>query len=392
MQSTSRERLLQFSNLLQSVLFPAIEPEVGELGEKARLLVAVLSMLGLSRWIAPQRGWVGRPAKDRQALASAFLAKSVYGMDTTRQLVERLRTDDQLLCLCGWNTVEQIPHESTFSRAFEEFANTELPQQLHAALIEATQKDRLIGHIARDSTAIEARERFPENPPPEPPRRKYAYAPRRKRSMPLAPRSRIEEQRRLPVAVMLAELPRHCSLGVKKSSKGHLSYWRGYKLHLDVADGQIPITAVLTAACLHDSQVAVPLMTLTSQRVTYLYDLMDAAYDANQIDAHSRSLGHVPLIAPNGATAPMSKLQQDSFRRYHKWRKAPTHHSRKRLPFTPAQEQRFELRTMVERVYSRLKDQFGARFIRVRGATKIMAHLMFGVLALTVDQLLKLTG
>jgi hypothetical protein len=45
---------------------------------------------------------------------------------------------------------------------------------------------------------------------------------------------------------------------------------------------------------------------------------------------------------------------------------------------------------MVERVYSRLKDEFGARIIRLRG--KIMAHLMFGVLALTVDQLLKLTG
>ena len=47
---------------------------------------------------------------------------------------------------------------------------------------------------------------------------------------------------------------------------------------------------------------------------------------------------------------------------------------------------------MVERVYSRLKDEFGARSIRVRGASKIMAHLMFGVLALTVDHLLKLAG
>ena len=46
---------------------------------------------------------------------------------------------------------------------------------------------------------------------------------------------------------------------------------------------------------------------------------------------------------------------------------------------------------MVERVYSRLKDEFGGRFIRVRGASKIMAHLMFGLIALTVDQLLKLT-
>ncbi len=392
MQSTPRERLQQFSHILQTVLFERLELELGPLSEKARLLVAVLSRLPLSRWMAPQRGWPGRPVKDRQAVGAAFLAKAIYGLETTRQLLERLRSDGQLRCLCGWNTLRQIPHESTFSRAFAEFARSELPQQLHAALIAETQKGRLIGHIARDSTAIEARERFPANPPPKPVRRKHKRGPRPTRHTPRAPRSRIEQQRRLPVSEMLAELPRHCSLGVKKSSKGHQQYWRGYKLHLDVADGQIPITALLTGACLHDSQVAIPLMTLTSQRVTYLYDLMDAAYDANEIDAHSRSLGHVPLIARNGAAAPISKLQQDSLRRYHPRRKAPTHYARKRLPFTPAQEQRFELRTMVERVYSRLKDEFGARFIRVRGAGKIMAHLMFGVLALTVDQLLKLTG
>jgi transposase len=59
---------------------------------------------------------------------------------------------------------------------------------------------------------------------------------------------------------------------------------------------------------------------------------------------------------------------------------------------TWAEQDRFAERTMLERVFSRLKDEFGARFIRVRGASKIMAHLMFGVLALTVDQLLKLSG
>ncbi len=47
---------------------------------------------------------------------------------------------------------------------------------------------------------------------------------------------------------------------------------------------------------------------------------------------------------------------------------------------------------MSERVNARLKDEFGARTVRVRGATKIMAHLTFGILALTVDQLLRLTG
>ncbi|MBE7540825.1 MAG: hypothetical protein M9913_19030 [Bryobacteraceae bacterium] len=45
---------------------------------------------------------------------------------------------------------------------------------------------------------------------------------------------------------------------------------------------------------------------------------------------------------------------------------------------------------MSERVNARLKDEFGARQIRVRGAAKVMAHLMYGVLALTVDQWMKL--
>jgi len=42
-------------------------------------------------------------------------------------------------------------------------------------------------------------------------------------------------------------------------------------------DGQIPISAVLTSASLHDSQVAIPLATMTTQRVTYCYELMDSA-------------------------------------------------------------------------------------------------------------------
>ena len=100
----------------------------------------------------------------RLAIASAFVAKAVYGFTTTRQLLEALQRDDHLRRLCGWRTARQVPHEATFSRAFDKFARMELPQFVHEALIRETQQDRLIGHIARDSTAIEARERFPETP------------------------------------------------------------------------------------------------------------------------------------------------------------------------------------------------------------------------------------
>ena len=41
-------------------------------------------------------------------------------------------------------------------------------------------------------------------------------------------------------------------------------------------------------------------------------------------------------------------------------------------------------------VNGRLKDEFGGRHVRVRGASKVMCHCMFGVLALTADQLVRL--
>jgi hypothetical protein len=89
------------------------------------------------------------------------VAKAIYNFCTTRQLLDRLQSDPQLRIICGWKRRQDIPHESTFSRAFAEFAAMQLPNFVHEALIADTQKDRLIGHISRDSTAIEAREKFP---------------------------------------------------------------------------------------------------------------------------------------------------------------------------------------------------------------------------------------
>jgi transposase len=388
MQITPRERLLQYAHILQSTLFDTLASELGPLPEAARLLIAVLETIPLSRHLTPSGGWVGRPSKDRQALAGAFLAKAVYGLQTTRQLIERLKADRQLRLLCGWNNARSIPHESTFSRVFGEFAQTELPQRLHEAVVLKTQRDRLIGHIARDATAIEARERFPEAPDSS---RQGKRKRRPNKCKASARGTRLQRQTRQTLAQQLAELPRQCSIGVKKSSKGHRQYWRGYKLHLDVADGQIPITALLTGASVHDSQAAIPLMTLTSQRVTYLYDLMDAAYDAATIRNQSLALGHKPITDrakryyKTGVTkVPLRKNSRSWKRVTQKELRAPE--------MTWAERDRFAERTMVERVYSRLKDEFGGRTLRVRGPSKVMAHLMFGVVALTVDQLLKLTG
>jgi Transposase DDE domain/Transposase domain (DUF772) len=390
------EQLSRFSHLMQSALFPALEAEVGELSETARRLIAILELIPLDRFIPCSRGWNGRPQRNRQAIASAFVAKAVYNLPRTSDLLERLSSDEQLRLICGWKRGESLPHESTFSRAFAEFAEMELAQFVHEALVRETQQGRLIGHIARDATAIEAREAFPltrqqlEEKAAEkkvserkakkslkgtklgPPKRYKGGKPPRR---PAKLDTRLHRQRTMKLDQMLKELPRHCAIGSKVSSRGHQQYWRGYKLHLDVADGQIPISAVLTGAHVHDSQVAIPLATMSSDRVTYCYELMDAAYDAAEILDHTRGMGHMPIVDPkNGGRKTKSTFLPGKQPRQLTW----------------AESDRYRERTMVERVYGRLKDEFGGRHVRVRGAAKVMTHLMFGVLALTADQLLKL--
>ena len=399
MQLTLRQQITQFAHLLQSALFPVLEEQLGKLDKSAKRLVAVLEMIPMGRFIPISQGWMGRPSKDRYAIACAFVAKAVYGFSTTRQLLEALQRDAQLRRICGWEAARGVPHEATFSRAFEEFARMELPQFVHEALIRDTQSDRLIGHIARDSTAIEVREHFPETPAQAAARKAAQKAARKaarkasrdvgrprgksgphkrwKGGKPLSvPKTdtRLRRQRSMKLPEMLDDLPKQCDIGVKTSSQGHKQYWRGYKLHLDVADGQIPISAVLTSASLHDSQVAIPLAAMSTQRVTYCYELMDSAYDAYHITEQSRGMGHVPIIDPHQRHKSADLLAPQTPARELSW----------------AQKERYKERTMSERVHARIKDEFGGRHIRVRGAAKVMAHLMFGVVALTVDQLLRL--
>ena len=106
---------------------------------------------------------------------------------------------------------------------------------------------------------------------------------------------------------------------------------------------------------------------MSAQRVTSLYELMDAAYDAEPIKDHIRSLDHVPIIDSNPRRG--DKIEMD-----------------------PATQERYKERTSVERVFGRLKEEFGATHVKVRGHAKVTTHLMFGVLALTADQLLRLVA
>jgi len=362
---------------IQSYLFPMIREEIGELTAKQKQLVSVLEFVKLEEHIPGPGRFIGRPTEDRVAIARAFVTKMVYNMATTRMLLDRLEADPAVRRLCGWERREEVPSESTFSRAFAEFAQSRLPERVHRALIGRHLGGRILGHICRDSTAIATREKPQMKAPVVDKSPKKRGRPKKGEERPKEP-TRLERQGAgQPLSVMIGELPTACNVGTKRNSKGYKTSWIGYKLHIDAADGAIPVSCLLTSASLHDSQVAIPLAQITHGRVTSLYDLMDAAYDAPQIEQHSRSLGHVPIIDRN----PRCKATKEELKTEAKRRKA--------VGYTLAEDRRYNERSTVERVNGRLKDEFGARIVRVRGHAKVMAHLMFGILALTVDQLMK---
>ncbi len=375
--------LSQYWFRIQSSLFPWLEEELGEMTEKEQKLVTILELIQIERFTVYSRSLRGRPPKERAAVARAFVAKAVYNMPTTRALLDRLACDKKLRRICGWEQKGEIPSESTFSRAFTEFSESQLPACVHQVMVSEKLSEDVVSHISRDATEIEAREKPPKGTKVE--AESDDKKPKREMGRPkkgeetIKEPTRLERQRSMTLEEMLADLPRRCDIGTKTNSKGFKESWIGFKFHIDAADGQIPVSCILTSASTHDSQVALPLATMTSQRVTNLYDLMDSAYDAPIIRECSRSLGHVPIIDIN--TRRNTKLKEEL--------KAESRRL-ELLHFELPEDRRYKERTNVERVYSRLKDEFGGRMIRVRGWAKVMTHLMFGILALTADQLMRL--
>tara|TARA_B100001123_G_C15176759_1_gene973644 strand:+ start:133 stop:1260 length:1128 start_codon:yes stop_codon:yes gene_type:complete len=362
---------------IQGTLFPELEEELGIMTKKQKQLVAILELVRIEEFIPRHLGYVGRPPKTRAALARAFVVKAVFNITTTRALIERLESDSSLRRICGWEKRHQVPNESTFSRAFAEFSASELPKLVHNALISKVYENKVVGHISRDSTAIQAREK-PALKKKKDKKTKKRGRPKKGAELPHTP-TRLDRQLHMTQKEMLLDLPKSCDIGAKSNSKGNKEYWVGYKLHIDTADGDIPLSCIITAASVHDSQVAIPLAELSAGKVINLYDLMDAAYDAPQIVLHSKNLGHVPIIAKNT-------------RRNKKKRKECEAEAKalRTINWILPEKRRYNQRSSGERVNSRFKDDFGGRMVRVRGHAKVACHLMFGILALAADSILNL--
>ena len=357
--------LLTIWGTIQRQLFPSLEYEIGPLTEKEKDLIQIIALLDMPRHLSSYQwqGW-GRKPKSRLAICKAFIAKAVYRLETTDLLIEYLKGCPNLRRLCGFESAWQVPSKSTFSRAFSQFSKDQILSEILDKLIKDKLGDKIVGHISRDATAIKAREKPVRKRIKAKPKRKRGR-PRKSEVRPPQPKKRLDLQPERILGENLSDLPTQCDFGRKKNSKGHHNSWIGYKLHLDCADGDIPISAILTSASMHDSQAAIPLAQMSAERVTSLYDLMDAAYDAPQIHAYSAKLGHVPIIDNNQ-------------------RKGEKKH------MDPATKARFAERSAAERVNSDLKDNYGGNHVRVQGVSKVMTHLMFGLVAIAAKQLIRL--
>ncbi|MDP2787607.1 MAG: transposase [Pseudomonadota bacterium] len=392
MDANRRELIMQRWNVIQHELLPELRNDVGPLTPPLEKVIHLLEWVRIEEFTGA--GWcgVGRPPHERAWLANAFVAKAVLGLTTTAALIERLEIDRALRRICGFPMCKKLPSEATFSRAFEEFAEERLAERVHEALITEHLGDELIGHLSRDGTAIIARERpartavespadtaqpdllstqaetasgASANPPATPAPTKRRGRPRRGETRPPANESPIQRQRKQTLAQMLEEIPTACNRGTKCNAQGYKISWNGYKLHIDTADCGVPIAALLSSASMHDSRAAIPLSLISVDRVTNCYDVMDAAYCSIELHEHCRSLNHVPLIDHN----PRGGEKEE---------------------FEPADAIRYNERTVAERSNARLKDEFGGNTLRVQGATKVMSHLMFGILVLSADQLMRL--
>jgi len=362
----------------EKTLFPVLQEDLGVLSPKEEKLMRILELAQIELYVSEVK--ITNPPKHRKEIARALIAKAVYNLQTTRDLIDRLKVDRILRVICGWRYARCIPHESTFSRVFAQLADSKIADKTHQAFIKEYLSDTVFFYNSTDSTAIDVREK-PLKKEKAPKVKKKRGRKRKDDLSPAAPKELSVCNQQLAMGSttqMLQGISTFTDIGRKINAKGNGYSWIGGKLHLGVVDGDIPVTAIYTCASVHDSQVAIPVINETTRRVDYLYDLCDKAYDSQPIIAFSKRRGHTPIIDVNPRNCEETKVALEGDRLLLK------------MGFSTPMSNHYNHRSSVERVNSYLKDSYGCKHVYVKGASKIASHLMFGVLALCIHQSIKL--
>ena len=217
---------------IQNSLFPALEESLEPLSQKQRQFVAVCEMTQLDRHMsrfANRR--LGARKLPRIDFARAFIAKAVYNLPTTIDLIEHLRAAPNLRRLCGWEFAAHVPSAATFSRAFAEFAASDMGKRIQKKKNRTHCAERLAGHISRDSTAICVREKAARKPKESKRRRYRRGRPKKGEVREAKPAKRLDLQPTRTLEENLKDLPSACDWSQKKNSQGKIENWKGGKLH-----------------------------------------------------------------------------------------------------------------------------------------------------------------
>jgi len=157
-----KERISWLMETVQQSLFPHLaECLPMPLTEQEQRLVKILEVVKIEQYVTNKASnqWLGRPIKEREAIARAFIAKAVLKYPYTSSLRNALLSTPNLRIICGFAKRQDVPSEPTFSRAFAEYAQAGLGNVVHDALVQEHLAKELIGHVSRDSTAIVGREK-----------------------------------------------------------------------------------------------------------------------------------------------------------------------------------------------------------------------------------------
>jgi len=295
------------------------------------------------------------------------VAKAILNLSFTKSLIDRLKVDIVLRRICGFNSLKSLPCEATFSNAFAEFSNSQILLHIHEVMIKDTIGDKVFKELCIDSTAIESREKTYKNIAKKTENNdveKYKRGrPKKGEIRPAKEISRLEKQTTMTLEEMLDELPKECAKGCKKNSQGYGNFWKGYKLHIAATFCGIITACVLTSASVHDSGVIIPLEEITSRRIKTECTLADSAYDAKIIKSYHESKNKSSIIAQNKRGGKeIEKSEED--------------------------KEKYKARSSIERINSEIKDGFNARNIMVKGHSKVLCHLMFGVISLSAKKIL----
>jgi hypothetical protein len=369
---------------LEKSLFPALKEELRlkELSSKEQKLISILDFAEIERNITVVT--ITNTPKDREEIARAFIAKSVYNIQTTRDLIDRLHCDRILRILCGWRYIKDIPSESKFSRVFKGLSDLNIAQKTHEKFISTYLKDKTFFYNASDATKIPLRQKAVKKKKSEPKVKHKRGRPKKGETRePIKPSILKLQKKMKSTKEMLSLISTKCGVGVKQNSKGNREVWIGAKLHISVVDGDIPITAIYSGANVHDSSLALPLIQETSKKVHYLYDLQDAGYDADVIREFSIKHNHRPIIDINPknskvlkATIELIKHEKESFKFINQHQNLDQEH--------------YNQRSMVERVNAYMKDDFGCSKIYYQGASKVASVLQFAILSICIHQSIKM--